>query len=82
MPVKLVKGNVYLLHVIIPPQRLAREDVMTYMGRAENPEYTSWNARPIAGTQELKLEWIKKAVDLGKSQGREDQRHRLNRVVR
>lgn len=69
-------GNIYLLHFIIPPQRAKRESVMTYLGD------NLWSARPIAGTQEMRPEWITNAIDLGKAKGRDDSRHYVNRRAR
>lgn len=53
-----------------------RLHVMTYLGGNE------WNARPVAGTQQLKPEWIIGAVLIAdQSQGIEDSRHYMNRRV-
>lgn len=73
---KFTKGNLYKLYVIIPPKRLPRESVLTYLGDNQ------WNARPAAGTQELDPKWIVAAEDLGRGKGRDDKRHYVNRTVR
>lgn len=94
--VKLQKGHVYRLMYKLQAGNgswWAYEAVMTYLGAERFPQYPgqdprtrelSFNLRPHFGTQKLRAGSIMRAEDLGRSEGREDSRHkpkkRLGRV--
>lgn len=71
-----VEGHVYRIRTLRDGDRLEREHVLTYLGGDQ------WNARPYAGTQQVDVRSITGAEDLGPSGGRDDQRHRMNKVIR
>jgi hypothetical protein len=71
-----IEGHVYLLRTLRDGDRLEREHVLTYLGGDQ------WNARPYAGTQQIPMSQITAATDLGDSAGRDDQRHRMNKIIR
>lgn len=73
---QFTEGHVYLLRTLRETDRLEREHVLTFLGNDQ------WNARPYAGTQQIPVSQITAATDLGSSAGRDDQRHRMNKIIR
>lgn len=69
-------GHIYQLRTLRETDRLEREHVLTYLGNG------LWNARPYAGTQQIPASQITAATDLGERAGRDDQRHRMNKIIR
>jgi len=72
---KLKEHHVYLLTYKLPTERKLSRAIMTYLAPARFGELY-FNLRPVAGTQTLKEEWIVSAEDLGRTQGRDDKRHK------
>lgn len=54
---EMEKGGKYTIISLIPPQRKSRRHLMTYLGSNKWGE-RQFSARPAAGTQTLKDEWI------------------------
>jgi hypothetical protein len=71
--VRLVKGYMYRLATITPPQRKARHHCMTYIGDG------AWNARPFAGTQEIDPQTIVHLEPMRPTTGRDSSDHYMNR---
>lgn len=57
------------------------EAYMTFLGQVRHSEETTWNLRPVAGTQGLPAGAILEAEDLGPTQGRDDRRHRAKKSL-
>jgi hypothetical protein len=86
--VKLEEGHVYVLTYKLQSGNgawWAYQSTMTYLGADKFPQYEgqdprtrelSFNLRPHAGTQKLRAGAIMTAEDLGKSEGRDDSRHK------
>lgn len=49
----LQRGHQYIIRTLTPPQRLAREHCLTYVGKHFSGHSLVFDARPIAGTQIL-----------------------------
>lgn len=89
----LKQGNLYRIHYKLQlgnGQWFKYEATMTYLGADKFPQYarqepgtreTSWNLRPHAGTQKLRVDQIISVTDLGPTQGREDSRHKPKRPL-
>jgi hypothetical protein len=71
--VRLVKGYMYRLATITPPQRKARHHCMTYLGGGY------WNARPFAGTQQVDPSTIASIEPVRDNPARESSDHYMNR---
>jgi hypothetical protein len=81
-PFKLKEGWMYRIRTLVPPQRLEREHMLTYLGDYEGE--LQFNARPIAGTQSFRWDQIQsiEVVDTTNSPLRESDEHYMNVVVR
>lgn len=74
----LVIGHKYRVVTLIPPQRIEREHVVTYLGRLSlDNEVLYFDARPYAGTQQIVPEHIMSCVRVQK-----DTNHYMNRLRR
>lgn len=70
----------YEIEYLIPPMRKSRYARMSFTGAENDALY--FNARPFAGTQQLRAAWIISVRDVGPSGGREDSRRYVDRRTR
>jgi hypothetical protein len=81
MEQELCKSYVYRIRTRSGQQKFEREHVMTYLGEDLNGDLT-FNARPFAGTQTLRKSEIVSIAPMRPSDGRDDQGHYMNKVIR
>lgn len=79
--VELVPGYMYRIRTKTSAQKYEREHCLTYLGDNRN-KTLSFNARPFAGTQELRPDEIVKLEPVRPGAGRENPAHYMNRIVR
>lgn len=57
------------------------EAYMTYLGCNKVTREAQFNLRPVAGTQSLSLRDLLEVEDLGRTEGRDDPRHKAKRSL-
>lgn len=72
---KVVVGQKYRIHTRIGQQKYPREHILTYLGAGLHG--SAWNARPVAGTQEIRDEQI-----VGIWPADWSDAHRMNKIIR
>jgi hypothetical protein len=82
-PVNLRRQTVYKIRTLIGSQKLPREHVMTFIDTDRHNGNLIFNARPFAGTQELRWDDIV-SIDVIRhnARGRDSDLHYMNKVVR
>lgn len=78
---KLTEGYLYRIRTLIPPQRLQREHMLTYLG-PDTYGKLQFSARPYYGTQQIDPDTILMCELVDLARGRYDERHYMNKVVR
>ena len=84
MTVELKQGHLYRLVYKLQSGNgswYKYEATMTFLGQKKIDNSLDFNLRPIAGTQNLRMDAIIEAEDLGMTAGRDDHRHRAKKSL-